>query len=338
MADTTYYVDTDVVGGSGDGSSWANAFDHLADAEALNLDLTTGATDGVCTIFCRGAKADDLAISWNGWTTDAGGYVNIIGDFAGTAWNAAKYHISVVDASAFQIAVNNVHLLGMQIEAVSPTAGGRHCLWTSASEVWIARCFVRGHGNATYDQRGIYGNTAGTVKIWNCILVGFSTGSNSGPIYTTGGGTFLVYSTVGIGGETGFWNSSGTAIAKNCYFGGSGYSSSSDYYGTITKTTCASEDSSGTSGLQNIALSTATFANVTGGSEDFSLVTGSALIDVGTDTSGDAAPLNFTDDIKGTARGATWDVGADEYTAAGGGAVVPIIMAQMNQFGGGTRW
>jgi hypothetical protein len=64
-----------------------------------------------------------------------------------------------------------------------------------------------------------------------------------------------------------------------------------------------------------VPFSTAQFTNVTGGSENFRLVSGSYLIDTGTDTSGEGAPLNFTDDIVGTTR-SDWDVGAFEYVAA----------------------
>jgi hypothetical protein len=73
-------------------------------------------------------------------------------------------------------------------------------------------------------------------------------------------------------------------------------------------------------GLQSIAYNTDTFVNVTGGSEDFHLAADglSPLQGTGTDTSGDAAPMNFTTDIDGDTRDATWDIGAD--AAAGGAA------------------
>jgi len=68
-------------------------------------------------------------------------------------------------------------------------------------------------------------------------------------------------------------------------------------------TTCGSSDSTGTSGLQNIPVSTATFVNVTAGSENWHLAgTGSGLYNVGTNTSGDSAPMNFTTDIDGETR------------------------------------
>jgi hypothetical protein len=87
-------------------------------------------------------------------------------------------------------------------------------------------------------------------------------------------------------------------------------------------TTCASSDTTGSTGLQNIAYDTTNFTNVTAGSEDLHIPTGSALKDVGTDTSGDAAPMNFTTDIDGETRSGTWDVGADELVT--GGATINI--------------
>jgi hypothetical protein len=40
------------------------------------------------------------------------------------------------------------------------------------------------------------------------------------------------------------------------------------------------------------------------------------LYHVGTNTSGDSAPLNFATDIDGQSRGTTCDVGDDQYVSA----------------------
>ena len=40
----------------------------------------------------------------------------------------------------------------------------------------------------------------------------------------------------------------------------------------------------------------------------------SPLQGAGTNTSGDAAPMNFTTDIDGDTRDSTWDIGADAAT------------------------
>lgn len=63
----------------------------------------------------------------------------------------------------------------------------------------------------------------------------------------------------------------------------------------------------------SIAFSTATFTNVTAGSENMKLVSGSALLDVGTTDSTNAAT-----DIFGTSRpsGSAYDVGCYEYVAS----------------------
>ena len=50
-------------------------------------------------------------------------------------------------------------------------------------------------------------------------------------------------------------------------------------------------------------------------------------------TGGYPDPLPAQDD-----NSRIWCIRCGGEAAAGGGAVVPIIMAQMNQFGGGTRW
>ena len=84
---------------------------------------------------------------------------------------------------------------------------------------------------------------------------------------------------------------------KNCYSG----NSSVDYSGATT-TTCASSDTTGDTGLQNIAHDTATFANVTPATADYRLVADSPLIGVGTNTTGEASPLNFHTDFEGGRR------------------------------------
>ena len=120
---------------------------------------------------------------------------------------------------------------------------------------------------------------------------------------------------------SGFRTDAGVPLAiKNCYAGGN---ATNDYmeggaegWESWTATTCMSAQAITETGLTpSIAFDTSNFTNVTAGSEDLHLVTGSDLIDAGTDLSG-----TFTIDINGATRSGTWDVGPDEFVAAGGGA------------------
>uniref|UniRef100_A0A6M3JTG0 Uncharacterized protein n=1 Tax=viral metagenome TaxID=1070528 RepID=A0A6M3JTG0_9ZZZZ len=93
-------------------------------------------------------------------------------------------------------------------------------------------------------------------------------------------------------------------------------------FATFTK--CASNDATGSeAGLQNIAHNTTQFTSVTD-PHDYRLPgTGSALYNTGTDGPF-AAPLDYTTDIQGDTRTSTWDIGADEYVAAGGGLTAAL--------------
>lgn len=149
----------------------------------------------------------------------------------------------------------------------------------------------------------------------NCITisnggVGMSTGNNS---------EAYIYNCVSIG-ATGINFSYPTSVTmKNSYFYGStaAIADPNGYYpASITFVTCRHSDTgswgSGTTG--STAYSTANFTNVTSGSEDFHLPTGSVFIDSGTDLSGDST-YSFSTDMVGVSRSSPWDIGPLEYVS-----------------------
>jgi hypothetical protein len=308
-------------GQGGDFNTLDAAIDHLV---AVHPDLVTA--NVYATIEIDGdwtGVSDTAAVTISDITTDATHYLYIYTTAAARhagVWSASKYNL-VVTAGAAGVgcillsapthSVDYVRIDGLQLKIIAASYNedyGIRGTPSATSDIRISNCIFVGSASGTTDA--IYGISMvdGTWYIWNNILYGFTSPNNGGYAIYNIGATSYVYSTVGIAQYKGIRNIEGTLTCKNCYFSAAGGA----YYGTIDLTTCASSDTTGTAGLQNIAANTTQFVNVTAGSENFHLAgTGSALYNVGTDTTGDAAPLNFTTDIDGETRDATWDIGAD---------------------------
>jgi hypothetical protein len=332
-ADTTLYVNTASTAGTQDcttntaGNSGTAACATLSQAESIiPSDITTGGSQGVWTIICEGSAADTTPVVFSGVTTSATYYIVVTASSGATygrhqgVWNTGKYRLSVADSTAIDIRASFIRIDGLQISKTSATANAKNGIeilnsLAVGSDIRLSNLIIR-HSSDNYRQTGIRIDSANAnVFIWNIIDYGHP-GVDNG--YDSSieieSGTASIYSSTLIGGYNAINRYGGTVTVKNTY--GSESSSSTVYFGTMTLTNCASSDDSGTSGLTNIALNTTNFTNVTAGSEDFRLPVGSALIGVGTDTSGESAPLNFTTDITGATRTTTWDVGADEYVSA----------------------
>ena len=337
MAEILRYVDPNAAAG-GDGttnglSGGTCAYVSLNAWEAATQqDLTDGGGDTarvVCSSDDAGSThaADGAVCEINGWTSSATCNIQIESASShGGKWNDAIYRRSIANNHALIIYEDYVNVIGLQISKSSSNSGVQALiiitLQGAANKINISKCILRQAGNATYSEPGIYvSDIDSLVDISNCIIYGLGanvSGDNS--CISVSAGTVNVYNTTMVSGYEGLKRAGGTVVAKNCY---AGNTAATDYIGTMTLTTCASEDATGSVGLQSIAYSTSTgakFTNITGGSEDFHIQSGSSLIDVGTDLSG-----TFTDDIDGVARTGTWDIGADEYVAAGGSAI-PVFM------------
>jgi hypothetical protein len=192
------------------------------------------------------------------------------------------------------------------------------CAPALSAQSLLDKCFVTGTGSSGGGI--INGGVASTLNIRNCISISVA---SSYSLTTSGIGAnqSSIYSSVLRGVQHS--NSGGTSIYKNCY---AWRPTTLDAYrttaGAVSMTTCASSDTSGSAGLHNIPFDDTTFEDTS--SIDLTPFSSSPLADVGTDTSGDSAPMNFTDDILGTTRpeGTDWDVGAIELIGGGvGGAI-----------------
>lgn len=330
-ANTTYYVDTDVIGGDSSGDSWGNAFATLAAAEALNLDTTTGATDGTCTINARGTAADTTALTWGGWTTDAAGYVHVVGDFAGANWDATKYHMTIDDANAIDINDNYLRFSNIQIE-VTGLSADRQVFYIfgipgGGSAIHFDSVYIRG---ASGDSNGLMGvwvsDSDATVSMYNCITTDMASvaDTNSYGFYNSLG-TSVVYNSVFYNMRTGLRRDADSLTVANLAV----FNTNDDFNGTITITKSASDDDDAESVAESGGGATWPDDFTDAANGDFSLVAASSLIG-----SGDVDPGTglFSDDIVGTARGVAWDIGAFEYV--GGPATYTLTYDDNTSTGG----
>lgn len=278
---------------------------------------------GISEVECF-STSDTSRLTINGWTTDATHYIYIhthaTGRHAGV-WDGAKYNLTYTAGANSESAIlnyeNYVRIDGLQIEMVAGAYSSTSDFYNDVtpSAIYLSNCILRGN-----PHRCILIND-GTAYAWNNIAYTVA----GDYAYWCNNGTSYVYNCSLRSAYYGIRNSSGTCTAKNCYAKGTnaGYA----YYGTIGLTTCASADTTGSVGLQSIAYNTTQFINVTAGSQDFHLAgTGSALYHVGTDTSGDAAPLNFTTDIDGDTYYSTRSIGADDGPVAAATNVLQMLI------------
>jgi hypothetical protein len=175
---------------------------------------------------------------------------------------------------------------------------------TNAGNTFIIKnCLV-------YDcpELNILVNGPGTCYIINNISYGSAVGIGTESSAT---GTLYVYNNTILNASiVGIYRENGTVIVKNNYAG----NNATDYYGTMTYTTCHSSDGSGTTTTTSAA--NCYFTNIVGGSEDCHIALNSALYNTGSDLSADTYyPFNtdFQDNPRSTGM---WDVGADEYYVA----------------------
>ena len=334
MATITRYVDPNAAAG-GDGttnglSGATCAYASMAIWEAAQQqNLTDGGGDiAECICDSNGGAADTTAVTIDGWTTSSTSYIWIHTPTSSRhdgTYLSTKYRLEVNDATVLAISDDYVRIEGLQIEQHGQTAV-RSVVYisgqtASSNDVRISSSIIKQGGGTSFRSIGVHiVSSNAVVSLWNSVIfnpanLGTSDTQNSA-IRIASSSSVNIYSCTVFGGYRVLRADSGTVVVKNTYVGVIGGLTA--YFGSATLTTCASSDATGSSGLQNIAINTSNFTNVTAGSENYHLPSGSALIDVGTDTSGDSAPLNFTDDIDGQTRSGSWDIGADEYVAGGG--------------------
>lgn len=284
--------------------------------EARNLVTA----DQICRIEVY-SMLDTSTPAFAGFTTDATRYIQIVAPVTERhdgKRNTSKYRLHCdtgFSNGVIQFTGIKVMIQGLQIKHTNVSSGRGTQIGTGATLHLIDTLIYDCPGG------GICYNGNCTIIANNVIVMGCS-----GDAYETGGQdgarTFYNCAAVGNGGK-GFVTDTQFGrgwVATNCYSGGNTGVDWDNALGA-TITTCRSED--GTGGTTAVAYSTSAggfFTNVTAGTQDLRIASGSSLKDVGTDlhANGSWVHPDGAVDIIAVARpnGASqWDIGPFEFAA-----------------------
>lgn len=333
--------------GTGDGTSWANAYTSYATALSdIAADYPSFVTaDVAVTLWVRGSNswvdADNAHIAF---TTDSTRYFRLKGENAiSAAWSATAPTIASDDwYGSVYVDTHTCIVEDLQISATR-SSGGNNCgvWWQSGSYLRVERCFMRSPTPyASSGHNGIRVANTGTNKTGifvNNLSVGFYFGFYA---VAAEGDKFVFYNNTAYGTaasetttDSGYWldGNAGTLTASSLYVHnciGTNFATSDFNFResavTMEWTHNASQDTSGDNGGTTGCRINQTFTFVDPANNDFSLAsTDAGALDFGTDLSANTH-YAFDTDItnRGRPGGSAWDIGASEY-----GASSPVTLA-----------
>lgn len=302
-------------------------YDSLSDWEAGEQGDLTGARDEIAVAKCRCTNGTaDTSPTIEGWTTSATQYIKIWTDPSesyrhnGTFQEGNKYRINGV----LSIHQNHTRTEGIQIIFSSSSASYASAMYagTTDGNIYyfdkiICKGVLSGTTANTYGMRLVY-QASGTRYVYftNSIFIGWKNGSTSTiyGYYNHLGWTSYVYNCNFCGCYIGLGRVNGSVTAKNCL----AVACDDGFNGSITTSYCATDLAESLSGTGD--RNSQTFSFVDSDNGDFHLQSDdTGALGFGLNLYNDAV-YPFQDDIDGEDRGgsgASWDIGADEYVAAG---------------------
>lgn len=317
MGTVTRYVNTASVGGDGTTNATTGPNAAYATLSAWNTaeatDLVT-AGDTHVVYFEGDETTDTLQMKpADGWTTGPGNEI-LISTLSANKHSGTEGSGNAVLRPAgrpIDVRVNYVTIEWLEVKDFNDASFGG-IVNVSASNMTVRHCLIHdGTGS------GIASSTPGASNVaHNNIIFG-----NSGDGIALRGEAYN--NTVYNNGGTGVIKSTALTATNNISMA----HTTADFGAAITQSYNLSSDTSasGTGSLVSKVASNQ-FASITGGAEDLHLKSGADAIDAGTDLG--TTPANVNIDVDQRDRdleGDTWDMGADEFVAAGG-LSIPVAM------------
>jgi hypothetical protein len=337
MATITRYVNNGSAGGNGTTAELSGANAAYASLNAWeaaeNTDLTDSGGD-IMVVNCAGSTADTTATTIDGWSTNSTCWIEIIGDWTppatGDWYDTTKYHFTMATTGAIANKEDYVKIRNVQIYSTRNST----FLSCAASNlgasnlVELDSCLFKGD-NSTVAQEAITIGATCKVDIYNCIIYNIEkTTSSSKAIDIYAVATVKAYSNTIYGAyqafrmniTNGHW-----ALYNNicnnvvdAYSIGNGTLDGEDY--NISNVAADFPNAGG----HDVNSGTVTFV----AAGDFHLdPTDTTAAELGWDSSGTAAPLNFTVDISDVTRpqSTNWDIGCSERAAEGGATTTNVV-------------
>jgi len=286
-----FYLDTDVVGGLADGSSWDNAYASFS-AAMSGLTLTEDST-----LHCRGAAAATTIFSVSGIADTY--RLHILGDWDTGMWDESKIRLDVTQNTGqgrrtIFIQDNYVTIENLQIRHNNSSTGTINIIdvdcGTNSSDNQIKNCLLTANAPLSTAIVGIELNN--TVTIENTVI--FDLGGNGTGTYPTGYDAATqsidrcTVSGCNIGISRG--GNSSLSVSNSAVF-----NNSNDFNGTLTTSYCASDnnDNGGTGDFQ-----------ITQTANDYA-----ALVTDATGTPADFSPTDADSELVGNGEDGV-DIGA----------------------------
>ncbi len=312
---------------SGSGASGDYASLNALEA-AQEQDLTDGGGDtytATCTTTGDNA-ADTTAVDITGWTTGAATYILIesADDHAGK-WDATKYRLEVANATVLTVREDYVRFSGLQIGKSSSNGNDQYLMRfvdAGTSDTRVGYCILKQAGNNSYTETAIHATDA-TLKVYNTVIYNVSTIASTSYCLRNAGGTTYLWNCTLSGGHRPTARISGTVEVRMTI----GTGANNDPSGTYSNSDYNATDTTNAWGGGN-DITGATFTFINAGSGDFHLHADDVS---GAKDGGITDPSSglYDDDIDQVTRVGTWDIGADEYVAPGGGGIVVLRRRRM---------